>query len=63
MFADSLLPRNGKGKGEERTRGKKNKTIKEGRKKGRGVHKKRKEGKGEEKDAERMMRRGERKKK
>lgn len=30
-----------------RTRGKKKKTIKEGRKKGRGVHKKRREGRGE----------------
>lgn len=53
----------GREKVKERTRGKKKKTIKEGMKKGRGVHKKRKEGKGEEKDAERMMRRGERERK
>ncbi|KAJ1058116.1 hypothetical protein K5549_015623 [Capra hircus] len=67
----SLLPRcpipscpeMGREKVKERTRGKKKKTIKEGMKKGRGVHKKRKEGKGEEKDAERMMRRGERERK
>lgn len=53
----------GREKVKERTRGKKKKTIKEGRRKGRGVHQKRKEGKGEEKDAERMMRRGERERK
>ncbi|KAB0338376.1 hypothetical protein FD755_025269, partial [Muntiacus reevesi] len=56
-------PEMGREKVKGRTRGKKKKTIKEGRKKGRRVHKKRREGNGEEEDAKRMMRRGERERK